>query len=149
MTIHAIIRGTFAELQQTSNNTFRVHDPHGRPIQKEESFLSLDRNGREINQFISPAAPSGRDTVEYAFDNDFFTLAQVELPRGERCSGQTNGRPVLLCIIEGSGSVAGIDEPLGVGERKKFVLVPGAAETYEIEAAERVKVLVCSEPVPQ
>ncbi len=151
--LHAIGPGVFlAEVQQTSDVTYRVYDwdrvgldGRPRPLHVREALAAVrpaddlpPSGGRGVVQ-----AEEGR-TVESLVACHAFTLARVRLEGGV-WSASTDGAWATVVATDGAGRLATDDGdiPLQAGET---VLVPASAAWYSLDAPAGLTALVAAPP---
>jgi mannose-6-phosphate isomerase len=149
--LHAIGPGVvLAEVQQTSDATYRVHDwdrvgldGRPRPLHVREALEAV-----RLADDLPP--PAGRGVVrregglrvESLAACPAFTLARVRV-EGRAWRASTGGAWAVVVVLEGAGRVAS-DEgelPLDAGET---VLVPAGATWYSLDAREGLTALVAA-----
>jgi len=135
-TVHALGQGLLvAEIQQTSDNTFRLYDwnrvgPDGRPrpLHVEEAIQAINYDQGPVQ----PAAPRpGEAThIERLVRCDKFVLDRLRLATPQMAGG--DGRCHILTVIQGAIHVEGDPEqaPLRLGST---VLLPAALSPVQLE----------------
>jgi mannose-6-phosphate isomerase len=130
-TVHALGQGLLvAEIQQSSNVTFRLFDwnrvgPDGkpRPLHVEQALEVIDfARGPVLPQ---PPRPTGRPGVSRLVECERFWLDRWEWDRPATASMGGDRRCHILCVLEGSIRIEGdpLDTPLGCGST---ALLPAA-----------------------
>lgn len=127
-TVHAVGGGVLlAEVQQTSDATFRLYDwdrvqPDGtrRPLHIAQSLAVIDWDAGPVD----PVVPRGDELVACPF----FALDRFALDRAR--SFPATGRATIWLVLDGGARLqtAGYDRPFRAGET---VLVPAAASDLE------------------
>jgi mannose-6-phosphate isomerase len=127
-TLHAIGEGiVLAEIQQSSDTTFRVFDWNrlgldGKPrtLHIEQAFVSIHFDVRGIPPFATPR--SGRPGIRCRN----FSMEKLSLSAPGVASLDA-GRPRILCCIEGSGQITDTGASPVSLSRGETCLVPAAA----------------------
>lgn len=128
-TVHALGEGLLvAEIQQNSNNTFRLFDwnrtdPDGEPreLHVEEALEATDYSQAALRP--EKPRPSGDSHVERLVDCDKFVLDRRLLPSDQTAGG--DGRCHILTVLQGSVTIEGdpSKSPLRSGQT---ILLPAA-----------------------
>ncbi len=138
-TVHAIGAGILlAELQQSSDITYRIHDwgrvgLDGKPRALHIEQAALVRPPRPLPP-CPLARPARKATLARRVDCDSFTIDEITLARGELALARPADRFGILSVLSGQGSVRAAD-----GERISVALgdvifVPAAAPRLVLEA---------------
>jgi mannose-6-phosphate isomerase len=149
-TVHAGGGGLLlAEVQQTSDATFRLYDwdrrdarGNARPLHVEESFASIDwAQGpvRPINTAERLQAGTTGDRVPL-LDCSYFRWDYVATERPFEVGG--TGRLQALIVVKGRGHLAD-DESFAAGD---VFLLPACLAVTRVRPATRVAAVVCSLP---
>ena len=137
--VHALGQGTMvAEIQQTSDNTFRLYDWNRlgtdgkpRPLHIQESLEALDYNQGPVNP--KPAQPTDRAWVERLVDCDKFTLDRWTLDAPQTIGGDDCFH--LVTVLSGAVEIAGDPSniPLRLGQT---ILLPASLGPVQLSPAE-------------
>jgi mannose-6-phosphate isomerase len=156
-TVHAVGGGVLmAEVQQTSDATFRLFDWNRRDAQGQARQLHIAEALACIDWTRGPVAPvrvasftgsrgqSGsvserRPLVKCAY----FTLEYVQESKPFACNGA--GRLQVMLVVQGGGRLGTGQESLAVGQA--WVLPAALPETW-CHPADRLAVLLCTLPAP-
>jgi mannose-6-phosphate isomerase len=117
-TVHAIGAGLMLfEIQQTSDNTFRLHDcGRGRPVHISESLECTDFTRGPVKA-VTPIADAELPGRELLFECPYFRLWRIRSDRPFRVGA--NGECRVIVVIEGHGEL--------IGDTHMCALQPGAA----------------------
>jgi mannose-6-phosphate isomerase len=136
-TVHALGAGLLiAEIQQSSDATFRLHDwnrvdaqGNARPLHIEQSLNAIDYDRGPIDPSV--ARPTGDDRVERLVECESFVLDRWNLREPATIGG--GDRFHLLSVLEGEIKVAG--DPADVSIRRGgTILLPASIGACAIEA---------------
>lgn len=133
-TVHAVGSGlVIAEIQQSSNTTYRVYDYNRRDKEGNTRELHIEKalavscleslSGRE--KVVPTVEEIDGCTVKKYIDNEFFTFDEIHVV-GEFPS-QTNNAVQLIFVKEGSLSIDGVEFNKG-----ESGLIPAACGEYKI-----------------
>jgi mannose-6-phosphate isomerase len=150
-TVHAIGAGVvLAEIQQTSDATFRIHDwgrlgPHGkpRPLHLAEALESTDFTIGPVNPILAWPEPIAGGTRERLARSPYFALDRLRLT-----GSATVGSPERFTIVLGLGGAAEVRHQ-GTGTRLEFgqsLLLAAALGACEVVPDGEAVILTCVVP---
>jgi len=150
-TVHAIGAGVvLAEIQQTSDATFRLHDwgrvgPDGEPRQLHlaEALEAIDFDSGPVAPIPTPAGPIPGGTRERLSRSEYFALERLTLD-----GPATVGDPDRFTIVVGLGGQAEVRSgpmsiSLGLGET---LLLPASIGPCQVVPRGRATLLTCIVP---
>ena len=152
-TVHALGPGLLlAEVQQTSDLTYRLHDWGRAGLDGRPRPLHV-REALETIRFTGDAPPSGGRgktvdetglVIDHLVDCPAFSLSRIRLDRRPWAS-DTQGAVAALMVLAGSAQLTTAEGalPIRAGDT---VLVPAGAAEYALQQAERLTVLVAAPP---
>jgi mannose-6-phosphate isomerase len=151
-TVHAVGGGVLmAEVQQTSDATFRLFDWNRRDAQGKTRKLHIEEGLASIHWDQGPVTPRhvggfGQEVTTHRqllVRCRHFELEFVRTATAFEVDGQ--GRSTLLLVVAGDGRLArlGGEEILGRGQT---LLLPAAAPPMEVRPEEALSLLVCTIP---
>ncbi len=145
-TLHAVLAGAvIAEIQQSSNTTYRVYDwnrlgADGKPreihLEQALQVLRFDQVGLELPKAVIIEKNAGI-TRERLCQNRYFTTERFFLEPGAKYQGICDGATLEIWgVINGRATVAGL-----ALEAVRFVLLPAAMGHFEVIASENATLL--------
>jgi mannose-6-phosphate isomerase len=145
-TVHAVGGGVlFAEVQQTSDATFRLYDWNRlgadckpRKLHIEEAMACIDWTRGPVNPVHADGYPDGPPLRKRLAECPFFTLDYV---RESAPFAVGAGRMQVVIVLDGRGTVGGV--PVRRGDVR---LLPAAAPAVECVPQWSVGVLVAAPP---
>jgi mannose-6-phosphate isomerase len=149
-TIHAVGGGVLlAEIQQTSDATFRLHDWNRRDAQGRTRDLHIEEAMASIHWDRGPVKPcrvppdSERSELVRC---PFFAIAHWQF-HNDRRLGPSVG-PTVIVVLEGHGTwrADGVHDEIRAGE---VWLLPASSVETICRPADRMKILVCSQGDPE
>ena len=149
-TVHALLAGVVvAEIQQTSDATFRVYDwgrlgadGKGRPLHIEEALQVIDF-GQPPPGKVEPLIVQDGDGVRRArlVDCRHFTVERVDLAPGSEFQGLADGSTFEIWgCIKGYSQVRWSGEPVSL-RAIRFALLPAVLGRYALQAREASSLL--------
>jgi mannose-6-phosphate isomerase len=152
-TVHAVGPGiVLAEVQQTSDLTYRVYD-WNRVDERGKPRELHARQAMEAIHFTDERPPAGgrartaNETglvIDHLVDCPAFSLSRIQLDR-RPWSAETRGAFVAVVVLAGSAQLATAEGVLAV-RAGDTVLVPADAGEYVFERAEKLTALVAAPP---
>ncbi len=137
-TVHAILEGILiAEIQQSSNTTFRIYDYDRRDINGNMRELHIDKaldviNFNFNNELISSEAKyEGKNSIKKLVKSQYFCTDEIKIQ--DQYKSSTNGSTFIsVMVIEGCGKIAceGASEDVVPGDT---LLLPASLGDYSIE----------------
>ena len=129
--VHAICEGvTIAEIQQSSDLTYRVYD-YGRPreLHKTKALDVIDFQLKSKNLRIDEDKTSKKNWVSMC-ESEFFNIDKAVISGGLKDKSDVNTFSILTCV-DGSGTIKGDDfkENIKVGDS---FLIAATLGNYEI-----------------
>ncbi len=150
-TVHALGEGLLvAEIQQNSNNTFRLFDWNRlgtdgkpRPLHIEEALEAIDYRQRAIRPH--PPRPTDRAGIEQLVRCEQLILDRRTLAAPQTAGGE--GRCHIFSVLQGSVAVEGDPSgaPLGSG---RTVLLPAAVGPVTLSPTEEVPAVLLDAYLP-
>jgi mannose-6-phosphate isomerase len=151
-TVHAIGAGVLlAEIQQTSDATFRVYDwgrygPDGKPraLHIEQALESINFERGPVEPIATRAESlRGRDTREHLSRSAYFVLERLNISQPIEL-GQSD-RFTILMNLAGSFDVRYQTQATRV-DLAQTLLLPAGASPFEIVPLEHCQILTCVVP---
>ena len=152
-TVHAVGPGiVLAEVQQTSDLTYRVYDWNRKGLDGKPRELHVREALQAIRFSGDPIPTGGRGktadetglVIESLVDCHAFSLSRIHLDR-RPWAADTAGACAAMVVLSGTARLATGQGamPVRAGDT---VLVPAGAGEYALEAADRLTVLVAAPP---
>jgi mannose-6-phosphate isomerase len=150
-TVHAVGGGVLlAEVQQTSDATFRLfdwnrRDPHGksRPLHIEESIQSIHWDQGPVKPVRVAGFPNSPDQRLRLVRCRYFHLDYVQARMPFSCAGEN--RLEMLIVVNGNGHLAGPQGELEL-RRGQVCVLPASLPRIELRSDPAVGVLHCTLP---
>ena len=151
-TVHAVLDGVLiAEVQQSSNTTYRVYDwgragPDGRPreLHIREALDVIDLGAGSSGPSVPQAVPEDvSDTLrrEVIARSDKFVVERVVIPEGESFQGTLEGDTLEIWgVLSGTAAVQGDGGEL-ILSRVSFGLLPATMGPFQVTAQRAVEAL--------
>lgn len=137
-TVHAICEGlVIAEIQQSSNTTYRVYDynrtdkdGNKRPLHVEKAILATDYNAGTGSNLPKEVVSVDGGTYQIIAECEYFTVIKYSCEKAMTVS-KTNQFEMLICT-DGNGSIGydGIDYEFKAGDS---FFIPAAISDYIIK----------------
>lgn len=146
-TVHAAGGGVLiAEVQQTSDATFRLFDWNRRDAQGRSRALHIEESLACINwdSRIAPTRATG--ARGRLVDCPHFTLDYVQSSEALVIGG--TGRMEVMIVVQGQGTVASVDPPMKI-KRGDALLLPAVMPGHRIEPDGSVELLLVGQPRAQ
>jgi len=152
-TVHAIGAGVvLAEVQQTSDLTYRVYDWNRSGLDGKPRPLHIAEALESIRFTGDPPPSGGRGktadetglVIEHLVDCPAFSLSRITLDR-RPWAADTRGSFAALVVLEGTARLAAADGIMDI-RAGDTVLVPADAGEYALEQPERLTVLAAAPP---
>ena len=149
-TIHAIGPGVLiAEIQQSSNVTYRVFDWNRepqRPLHVERSLAVLDFEAVEVGPVVP--VPTPQSDAELLAECPYFRTERITLQAEAEIAGQLTGETFEIWgCTAGSASVIGDFESTRL-QAVSWLLLPAALGGFRVAADEPTTLLRISTPAP-
>jgi mannose-6-phosphate isomerase len=145
--LHAILGGLLiAEIQQTSNVTYRVYDwgrkEAGRPLHVRQALEVINFDQVEPTKPKPEALDAPPDSErERLCRNRYFTVERWRLPAGGTIAGDCDGGSLeIYGLVEGKAVITGGGETVGV-DAVRFALLPARLGDYELRVTEPATIL--------
>jgi mannose-6-phosphate isomerase len=142
-TVHAVGGGVLmAEVQQTSDATFRLFDWNRRDEHGNQRKLHIDEGLASIHWDQGPVSPIRVGTRDHQslVHCRYFELEFTRISAAFTCGGHAH--PMLILVLEGQGELnaGGTLQPLARGQSW---LLPASLGECEVQPHESISVLVC------
>lgn len=132
-TVHAICRGSLiAEIQESSNLTYRLYDYKRKDKNGKERELHLQR-ALEVLDFKKKEIPSGlKEENELLIENEYFSTSRWKIEDKRYCKVDKKTFCAILCI-DGEGLIVTENEEEQLKFRKgDCFFVPASSSDYQI-----------------
>lgn len=149
-TVHAIGAGiVLAEVQQTSDTTYRIYDwertderGRPRPVHLGEALGAI-RFGERVAGAVRPSLASVGPSARRAtlVECSAFAVDLVDLAQGGELALDTRGEALVLVILSGAGTIAGIGKDKALAPGGTW-LVPAIAGAHALRARTALRALV-------
>ncbi len=143
-TVHAIGAGLMLfEIQQTSDNTFRLHDwGRGRPVHIDEALASTDFAAADAG-VIAPVLEAESPRREKLIDCQYFRLWRIKSDHA--FSVGAAGQCRIAVVIEGRGELVANSASVPI-QPGSAVLIPAEFGQIECRPNESITLLECGWP---
>lgn len=146
--VHAIGKGIFiAEIQQTSDITYRIYDYNRRDAQGNSRELHTDLAKDAIDYTVyadykTHYTPEINRVVKLV-ESEYFTTSLIEADQPVKRSVAEKDSFVIYLCMEGDGEIRDSDGGIISVKTGDTILVPAALAEIEIVPGEKIKLLEC------